>query len=97
MYAERGDWDRALETASEHGNDVLHKYVALCATQKIKDGRPGEALQVLLAFYSLNYSQYVCNLFAVVIQEIWSTRLSSKLQYLQKNCCGYVWNLYIGG
>lgn len=46
MYAERGDWDRALETASEHGNDVLHKYVALCATQKIKEGKAGEALQV---------------------------------------------------
>ena len=48
MYAERGDWDRALEMAAEHGNDVLHKYVALCATQRIREGRPRDALQVAI-------------------------------------------------
>ena len=47
LYAERGDWDRALETAAEHGNDVLHKYVALCATQRIREGRASDALQVI--------------------------------------------------
>jgi intraflagellar transport protein 172 len=47
LYAERGDWDRALETAAEHGNDVLHKYVALCATQRIREGKASDALQVI--------------------------------------------------
>jgi intraflagellar transport protein 172 len=46
MYAERGDWERALETAAEHGNDVLQKYVALCATQRIRESRATDALQV---------------------------------------------------
>ena len=55
LYAERGDWDRALETAAEHGNDVLHKYVALCATQRIRDGRASDALQVIIVAFFVQY------------------------------------------
>ena len=55
LYAERGDWDRALETAAEHGNDVLHKYVALCATQRIREGRASDALKVFYLLSSLKF------------------------------------------
>ena len=46
QYVEQGNWDRALETAATHGPEVLHKYVALCATQLIRDEKPQEALNL---------------------------------------------------
>lgn len=36
LMAEQGQWDRCLEAASPHGPHVLHKYVALYASQLIK-------------------------------------------------------------
>ena len=36
MYVQQGQWSRALDTAKNHGEDVLNKYVALYATHLIK-------------------------------------------------------------
>ena len=38
MYMEKGEWQKALETAEQHNPQVLHKYVALYATHLIKNG-----------------------------------------------------------
>ena len=55
MFVEQGQWDKALDTAAEHGTEILHKYVAIRATQQIKDGRPMDALQL--------YRKYGCPAF----------------------------------
>lgn len=36
MYVESGQWTRALETASSHSAELLHKYLAKYATSMIK-------------------------------------------------------------
>ncbi|KAK7878726.1 hypothetical protein WMY93_030965 [Mugilogobius chulae] len=46
LYAERGQWDKCLETASKQNFWILHKYVALYATQLIKEEEPVRALQL---------------------------------------------------
>ena len=46
MYAEQGNWNKAISTAAGHGPEVLHKYVALYATQLIKEGQPEAALDL---------------------------------------------------
>uniref|UniRef100_A0AAY4EKD8 Intraflagellar transport protein 172 homolog n=1 Tax=Denticeps clupeoides TaxID=299321 RepID=A0AAY4EKD8_9TELE len=37
MYAERGQWEKCIETASKQNFKILHKYVALYATHLIKE------------------------------------------------------------
>ncbi|KAM6905680.1 intraflagellar transport protein 172 homolog [Lycodopsis pacificus] len=46
MYAERGQWEKCLETASKQNFKILHKYVALYATHLIKEADPPKALQL---------------------------------------------------
>lgn len=46
MYAERGQWEKCLETASKQNFKILHKYIALYATQLIKEEEPVRALQL---------------------------------------------------
>uniref|UniRef100_A0A3B4BGA9 Intraflagellar transport protein 172 homolog n=1 Tax=Periophthalmus magnuspinnatus TaxID=409849 RepID=A0A3B4BGA9_9GOBI len=46
LYAERGQWDKCLETASKQSFKILHKYIALYATQLIKEEEPVRALQL---------------------------------------------------
>ncbi|XP_077366599.1 intraflagellar transport protein 172 homolog [Festucalex cinctus] len=46
MYAERGQWDKCLDTASKQNFKILHKYVALFATHLIKEGDALKALQL---------------------------------------------------
>ncbi|XP_024146740.1 intraflagellar transport protein 172 homolog [Oryzias melastigma] len=50
LYAERGQWDKCLETASKQNLKVLHKYVALYATQLIREGGAERALQLYLQY-----------------------------------------------
>ncbi|KAJ4427860.1 hypothetical protein ANN_23861 [Periplaneta americana] len=62
LLAEQGQWVKCLETAKQHGPQVLHKYVALYATQLIKDGYPLEALALYTKYdaplYPQNYNIY---------------------------------------
>ena len=51
----QGDWEKALDTAAEHGQEVLHKYLATHATGLIKDGQATQALQL--------YRKYGCPTF----------------------------------
>ncbi|KAM8953335.1 intraflagellar transport protein 172 homolog [Pelodytes ibericus] len=44
MYAERGQWEKCIETASKQNYKILHKYVALFATHLIKEGDWNKAL-----------------------------------------------------
>jgi intraflagellar transport protein 172 len=76
MYVEQGNWDRALETAATHGPEVLHKYVALCATQAIRDTKPVEALNLYKKYgapaFPQNYNIYkriAVDLFALPFDE----------------------------
>ncbi|KAM4693761.1 LOW QUALITY PROTEIN: intraflagellar transport protein 172 homolog [Discoglossus pictus] len=46
MYAERGQWEKCIETAAKQNYKVLHKYVALFATHLIKDGNWNKALSL---------------------------------------------------
>ncbi|KAM9703852.1 intraflagellar transport protein 172 homolog [Menidia menidia] len=48
LYAEKGQWDKCLETASKQNFKILHKYVALYATHLIKEGDSLKAVQVYL-------------------------------------------------
>ncbi|XP_010795518.1 intraflagellar transport protein 172 homolog, partial [Notothenia coriiceps] len=46
MYAERGQWEKCLETASKQNFKILQKYVALYATHLIKEEDAPKALQL---------------------------------------------------
>ncbi|KAL6096181.1 ift172 [Pungitius sinensis] len=46
MYAERGQWEKCLETASKQNFKILHKYVALYASHLIKVEDTPKALQL---------------------------------------------------
>ncbi|CAH2245239.1 intraflagellar transport 172 homolog [Pelobates cultripes] len=46
MYAERGQWEKCIETAGKQNYRVLHKYVALFATHLIKEGNWNKALRL---------------------------------------------------
>jgi intraflagellar transport protein 172 len=37
VLVDQGEWERAIETAGEHGPDLKHKYVALQATRMIQE------------------------------------------------------------
>ncbi|XP_064457098.1 intraflagellar transport protein 172 homolog [Ornithodoros turicata] len=46
VYVEKQQWKKCLEVAQQQGTQVLHKYVALYATQLIRDGEVLEALHL---------------------------------------------------
>ncbi|KAJ4920615.1 hypothetical protein JOQ06_027754, partial [Pogonophryne albipinna] len=46
MYAERGQWEKCMETASKQNFKILQKYVALYATHLIKEEDAPKALQL---------------------------------------------------
>ncbi|XP_060947369.1 intraflagellar transport protein 172 homolog [Limanda limanda] len=48
LYAKRGQWEKCLSTASKQNFKILHKYVALYATDLIKEGNAQKALQLYL-------------------------------------------------
>ena len=62
MYVEQGNWSKAIATASGHGPEVLHKYVAMHATQLIREGNPHTALQLYTKHgappYQANFNIY---------------------------------------
>ena len=62
MYVEQGNWSKAIATASGHGPEVLHKYVAMHATQLIREGNPQAALQLYTKHgappYQANFNIY---------------------------------------
>uniref|UniRef100_A0A3P8XGI6 IF140/IFT172/WDR19 TPR domain-containing protein n=1 Tax=Esox lucius TaxID=8010 RepID=A0A3P8XGI6_ESOLU len=46
LYAERGQWEKCIETASKQNYKILHKYVALYATHLIKEGNAEKVLSL---------------------------------------------------
>lgn len=44
LYAEQGQWDKCIETATKQNYKILHKYVALYATHLIREGGYAQAL-----------------------------------------------------
>uniref|UniRef100_A0A3P9PZB4 Intraflagellar transport 172 n=1 Tax=Poecilia reticulata TaxID=8081 RepID=A0A3P9PZB4_POERE len=48
LYAEKGQWEKCLETASKQNFKILHKYVALYATHLIKEEEAVKALQLYM-------------------------------------------------
>ena len=77
MYVEQGNWRKALTTASEHGPEVLHKYVAMNATQFIKDGNPSGALDLYKKYGSPNYKANY-NIYKRIGVDLFSTKTVDK-------------------
>lgn len=50
MMVQRGQWDKAIETAEQQGYEVLSKYVALYAANLIKDGNTLKALDLFCRY-----------------------------------------------
>ncbi|XP_068198190.1 intraflagellar transport protein 172 homolog [Antennarius striatus] len=48
MYAERGQWDKCIDTASKQNYKVLQKYVLMCAAHLIQKQEPHKALQLFV-------------------------------------------------
>ncbi|XP_031437803.1 intraflagellar transport protein 172 homolog isoform X2 [Clupea harengus] len=48
MYAERGQWEKCIDTASKQNYKILHKYVALYSTHLIKEGDPEKVLNLYI-------------------------------------------------
>ncbi|KAI1897568.1 hypothetical protein AGOR_G00084610 [Albula goreensis] len=48
MYAERGQWEKCIETASKQNFKILHKYIALYATHLIKEGESERVLNLYI-------------------------------------------------
>ncbi|XP_037068847.1 intraflagellar transport protein 172 homolog [Pollicipes pollicipes] len=46
MFVQKGQWQKCIEMAKEHGSQVLHKYLALYAAHLIKENSPVEALKL---------------------------------------------------
>ena len=81
MYVEQGNWKKALSTASQHGPEVLHKYVAINATQLIKDGNPGGALELYKKHGTPNFKANY-NIYKRIGVDLFSTKnLSSGESY----------------
>ncbi|KAG1963505.1 intraflagellar transport protein [Pimephales promelas] len=62
MYAERGQWEKCIDTASKQNFKILHKYVALYATHLIKEGGAEKVLDLYaqhgVPAYSQNFNIY---------------------------------------
>jgi intraflagellar transport protein 172 len=50
MMVQRGQWDKAIETAEQQGYEVLSKYVALYAANSIKEGDSLKALELFARY-----------------------------------------------
>ncbi|XP_022904124.2 intraflagellar transport protein 172 homolog [Onthophagus taurus] len=50
LLVEQGQWARCIEKAKSHSAPVLHKYVALYASQLIKEGFIAEALKLYITY-----------------------------------------------
>ncbi|KAJ8275180.1 hypothetical protein COCON_G00098050 [Conger conger] len=48
MYAERGQWDKCIETAAKQNFKILHKYIALYATHLIKEAESEKVLSLYI-------------------------------------------------
>ncbi|XP_057208125.1 intraflagellar transport protein 172 homolog isoform X2 [Triplophysa rosa] len=62
MYAERGQWEKCIDTASKQNFKVLHKFIALYATYLIKEGEAEKVLHLYaqhgVPAYSQNFNIY---------------------------------------
>jgi len=50
MMVQRGQWEKAIETAEQQGYEVLSKYVALYAANLIKDNNTLKALDLFCRY-----------------------------------------------
>ena len=57
LVVAQGNFERAIETAGEHGQELKHKYVALQATNFIRDGKSLDALKLYRRHSAPPYEQ----------------------------------------
>lgn len=61
--AEQGQWTRCIEKAKQHSSGVMHKYLALYATQLIQSGDSVNALELYIQYgapvFSQNFNIYI--------------------------------------
>ncbi|XP_048583111.1 intraflagellar transport protein 172 homolog [Nematostella vectensis] len=72
MMVQRGQWEKAIETAEQQGYEVLSKYVALYAANAIKDGDSLKALE-LFARYGAPANQQNFNIYKRIVNDVVST------------------------
>ena len=77
LYVEQGNWRKALTTASEHGPEVLHKYVAMNATQLIKEGNPTGAMELYKKYGTPNFRANY-NIYKRIGVDLFSTKKIDK-------------------
>ncbi|KAK7792281.1 hypothetical protein R5R35_013312 [Gryllus longicercus] len=83
LLSEQGQWMKCLDTARQHGPNVLHKYVALYATQLIKEEQPFQALELYTKYDAPPFSQNY-NIYKRIAIDIFNlTGLSSPDSYAQ--------------
>ena len=80
MYAERGQWDKCFDKARQLGGNVLHKYVAICATSLIKEGKTVKALELYTTNSAPAFPQNY-NIYRRIALDIMSSR-----QYSGPDC-----------
>lgn len=73
MYAERGQWEKCIDTASKQSFKVLHKYIALYATHLIKEGEVEKVLSLYIQHGVPAYSQNF-NIYKRMFQELVNLR-----------------------
>ncbi|KAJ3290304.1 hypothetical protein HK104_006864 [Borealophlyctis nickersoniae] len=50
MFAQRGEWDKCLDTAASQGADILNKYLLTFAVQMIKEGKFESAVPQIVKY-----------------------------------------------
>ncbi|XP_015754892.1 PREDICTED: intraflagellar transport protein 172 homolog [Acropora digitifera] len=81
MMVQRGQWEKAMETAEQQGYEVLSKYVALYAANLIKDNNTLKALD-LFCRYGAPASPQNFNIYKRIISDVISMAgLSSAESY----------------
>ncbi|XP_071116630.1 intraflagellar transport protein 172 homolog isoform X1 [Haliotis cracherodii] len=73
MYAEKGEWNKCIQTAEQQNPKVLHKYIALYATHLIKGGTSSEALG-LYAKYGAPANAQNYNIYKRLFSDVVSQR-----------------------
>lgn len=62
LMASQGSWTQCFETAKQYGTSVLHKYIAVCASKFLKEGKVLDAMDLYTKYeapaFRQNYNIY---------------------------------------
>ncbi|KAJ3413121.1 hypothetical protein HDV05_008517 [Chytridiales sp. JEL 0842] len=91
LFAKRGDWEKCLETAANHGTEVLNRYLSEYAILLIKEGKFETAAQQIAKYgapaVSSNYDLYY-RLCREILHQCSPSALTALREMLFKLCNG---------